>query len=56
MLPATKHVFIAMLDRSWSEFEMVERDLFDNMPVEENKFMSMLCAFNTDFDKVKEMQ
>lgn len=30
---AAKHVFIAMLDRSWSEFEMLEQDLFDNLPV-----------------------
>ena len=52
---ATKQVFTAMLDRSWSEFEVVEQDLFDNLPVEENKFMSLLCAVNTDIDKVKEM-
>ena len=54
-VPTEENCFVAMLDRSWSEYESFEQNMFDNLPVEEDRFMSYLCAVNTDFVKAEEL-
>ena len=33
-----------LLDRSWTEYGSLEEDVFENLPVVEDKFMSYSCA------------
>ena len=42
-----------LLDRSWTEYGSLEEDVFENLPVEEDKFMSYSCAvLDFDFESV----
>ena len=50
---AKEYLFPDLLDRSWMECEDYEVELLDNMPVVEDKLVSMLYAINTDFDMDK---
>ena len=42
-----------LLDRSWTEYGSLEEDVFENLPVEEDKFMSYSCAvLDLDFESM----
>ena len=42
-----------LLDRSWTEYGSLEEDVFENLSVEEDKFMSYSCAvLDFDFESV----
>ena len=40
--------FVNLLDRSWLEFNEYQEEMI-NLPMEQDAFMSLLCAVNTDF-------
>ena len=48
-----EYLFPDLLDRSWMECEDYKVELLDNMPVVEDKLVSILYAINTDFDMDK---
>ena len=41
-------MFPGLLDRAWDEFDEYKVDLFDSMPVAQDKLVSILHAINTD--------
>ena len=40
--------FADLLDRSWFQFEEYAEEMYDSSVLEQDKFMSLLCAVNTD--------
>ena len=49
---AKEHLFDTMLDWSWTEFEEYKQQMFDDLPIKEDKLISLLCAVNTDLTEV----
>ena len=45
---AKEFMFPGLLDRAWDEFEEYKVDLFDGVPVAQDKLVSILHAINTD--------
>ena len=49
---AKQYLFDTLLDWSWTEFEEYKQQMFDDLPIKEDKLMSLLCAVNTDLTEV----
>ena len=49
---AKQYLFNTLLDWSWTEFEEYKQQMFDDLPIKEDKLMSLLCAVNTDLTEV----
>ena len=51
-MPRSTYLFDTMLDWSWTEFEEYKQQMFDNLPIKEDKLMSLLYTVNTDLTEV----
>jgi len=40
--------FANLFDRSWFQLEDYAEEMYDSLALEQDKFMSLLCAVNTD--------
>ena len=49
---AKQYLFDALLDWSWTVFEEYKQQMFDDLPIKEDKLMSLLCAVNTNLTEV----
>ena len=49
-----EHKFVNLLDRSWQEFDVYKEDMFSAKFLEQDQFMSLLTAVNTDFGDMEE--
>merc|ERR1711867_197249 len=47
---AKEYMFPDLYDRSWMDCDDYEVELVDNLPVVQDKLVSILYAINTDFD------